>query len=64
MKNRKQRRILRRTIREYQQLIGEGVPPVPTFLPPPTKPGEMFQKFTLYNENRRTYTDIKTEYIG
>lgn len=65
MKNRKQRRILRRTAREYQQIVGDkNLTQIPLFLPDSHKPGEVFQKFTLYDDNRRTYTDVKTEYLG
>jgi hypothetical protein len=65
MKNRKERRILRRTTREYQKILGDNkTPQLPFNLPTPNYPGEMFQKFSLYDENRRTYTDISTEYFG
>lgn len=66
MKNRKQRRILRRTKRDYQQIVTDisSTAHLPFYLPDSYKPGEMFKKFSLYEENRQTYTDIRTEYLS
>ena len=65
MKSRKQRRILRRTAREYKKIVGDqNLIQTPLLVLEPYKPGEVFQKFTLYDENRRSHTGIKTEYLG